>query len=43
MKPSLVGRIAKGLAYLVLLMAIVTAVDMWRSQDLPAEVTRLAP
>lgn len=43
MKPSLVGRIAKGLAYLVLLMAIVTAVDMWRSQDLPAEVAALGP
>lgn len=41
MKPSLMVRLAKGLGYLVLLMAIVTAVDVWRSQDLPTEVAAL--
>lgn len=43
MKSSLMARLAKGLAYLVLLVAIVTAVDLWRSQDLPAKVSALGP
>ncbi|WP_319781949.1 protein disulfide oxidoreductase [Oceanisphaera sp. IT1-181] len=41
MKRSLLGRIGKAIAYLLLLMVIVTAVDVWRSQDLPTEVAAL--
>ena len=43
MASSLIGRIAKGLAYLLLLVVIITAVDVWRSQDLPTEVTTFGP
>ncbi|ART83264.1 protein disulfide oxidoreductase [Oceanisphaera profunda] len=41
MKRSLLARIGKAIAYLLLLMVIVTAVDVWRSQDLPTEVAAL--
>ena len=41
MKRSLIGRIGKTIAYLLLMMVIVTAVDVWRSQDLPTEVAAL--
>ncbi|MBU3824724.1 MAG: protein disulfide oxidoreductase [Candidatus Oceanisphaera merdipullorum] len=34
-------KIGKGLAYLLVLMVMVTAVDMWRSQDLPTDVAAL--
>ena len=34
-------KLGKGALYLLLLMVIVTAVEMWRSQDLPADVAAL--
>lgn len=37
----LLKRLGKAVGYLLVLMVIVTAVDMWRSQDLPTEVAAL--
>lgn len=34
-------KLGKGVVYLLLIMVIVTAVDVWRSQDLPTEVAAL--
>ncbi|MGO5000182.1 protein disulfide oxidoreductase [Oceanisphaera sp. W20_SRM_FM3] len=34
-------KLGKAVGYLLVLMVMVTAVDMWRSQDLPTEVTAL--
>ncbi|ART79831.1 protein disulfide oxidoreductase [Oceanisphaera avium] len=43
MKRSLAARMAKGIGYVLLLLVIVTAVDVWRSQDLPTDVAALGP
>ncbi|WP_417617375.1 protein disulfide oxidoreductase [Oceanisphaera sp.] len=34
-------KLGKGLVYLLVIMVIVTAVDLWRSKDLPTEVAAL--
>ncbi|WP_298719043.1 protein disulfide oxidoreductase [uncultured Oceanisphaera sp.] len=41
MKRSWRRRFTSGLAYLLLIGVVVTAVDLWRSRDLPTEVAAL--
>ncbi|MFD1007121.1 protein disulfide oxidoreductase [Oceanisphaera ostreae] len=36
-------KLGKGLVYLLMLMVVVTAVDLWRSKDLPSDVAALGP
>ena len=35
------NKVGKGLLYLLMIMVVVTAVDLWRSKDLPTEVAAL--
>lgn len=41
--PAKSAKLGKGLIYLLLLIVVVTAVDLWRSKDLPSEVAALGP
>lgn len=34
-------KVAKGLLYLLIIMVVVTAVDVWRSKDLPTDIAAL--